>query len=103
MFADIIRSANTEHEIYCLLTSYIETVRFSDKSHNCIPEPITRLPLKGKDDVRIRFTQLMVELDKASRSLDDNSCTIIKEGVHALGVALNRLSLLDEQHGRPPH
>ncbi len=102
MFADIIRSANTEHEIYYLLTSYIETVRHSDKSHNRIPEQITRLPLNGIGDVRTRFTLLMLELDKASKSLDDNSCATIKEGMHALGVALNRLSAL-EQHGKPPH
>jgi hypothetical protein len=103
MFADTIRSANTEHEIYYLLTSYIETVRFSDHSRNCIPEPITRLPLNGIGDVRGRFEQLLVELDKASKSLDDQSCATIKEGVHALGVALSRLTVLDERYGRPPH
>ena len=101
MFADKIRSANNEHEIYFLLTAYIETVRFSDKSHSYVPEAITRLPLNGIGDLRIRFTQLMVELDKASKSLDGDSCTIIKEGMHALGVALNRLTVLDEWHRRP--
>jgi hypothetical protein len=103
MFADKIRSASTEHEIYCLLTSYIENVRCSDKSHRCIPEPITRLPLNGIGDVKVRFTQLMVELDKASKCLDDNSCEAIKESMHALGVALNRLSVLDGHHDKQPH
>jgi len=103
MFADVIRSANTEHEIYYLLTSYIETMRFSDESRKCFPEPITRLPFNGIGDLRGRFAQLVVELDKASKSLDDKSCAKIKEGMHALGVALNRLTTLDEQHGRSPH
>ena len=100
MFADIIRNANTEHEIYFLLTSYIEAVRFCDKLH-CMSEDITRLPLSGIADVRERFEQLMIELDAASKRLDDNSCTAIREAVHILGAALNRFSLLDEQHCRP--
>ena len=103
MFADTIRSANTEHEIYYLLTSYIETVRSADKSNDCFPEPITRLPLNGIGDVRGRFAKLLVELDKAAKSLDDSSCAKIKEGVHALGVALSRLNALDERHGKSPH
>ena len=103
MFADTIRSANTEHEIYYLLTSYIETMRLSDESRNCFPEPITRLPFNGIGDLRGRFAQLLVELDKASKSLDHRACAKIKEGVHAIGVALDRLTMLDEQHSGPPH
>ena len=100
MFADIIRNANTEHEIYFLLTSYVEAVRFCDKPH-CVSEHIIRLPLNGAADVGERFRQLMIELDAASKRLDDDSCTVIREAVHILGSALNRLSVLDEQHSRP--
>lgn len=100
MVADIIRNANTEHEIYFLLASYIEAVRFCDKLH-CMSERITRLPLNGVADVRERFEQLIIELDAASRRLDDKSCTVIREGMHILGSALNRLGVLDEQHYRP--
>jgi len=103
MFADIIRNANSEKEIYRLLTSYIETVRHSQKSQGRIPEPLTRLPLNGITDVKTRFTQLMVELDKASKSLDDHSCATIKESMHALGVALNRLNILNEQQSKRSH
>jgi len=103
MIADIIRNAKSEHEIYSLLTSYIETVRYANKAPGRIPEPITRLPLNGISDVKSRFTQLVVELDKASKSLDDNSCATIKEGMHALGVALNRLNVLNEQQNRQSH
>ena len=101
MFADVIRNSKTEHEIYFLLTSYIEAVRFCDKLHCCIPEHITRLPLRGIVEVRERFEHLMLELDRASKRLDDNSCMVIREGVHIFGAALNRLSVLDEQHYVP--
>jgi hypothetical protein len=102
MFADVIRNSKTEHEIYFLLTSYIEAVRFCDKLHCSIPEHITRLPLRGIADVRERFEHLMLELDTASKRLDDNSCMVIREGVHIFGAALNRLGALGEQHYRPP-
>jgi hypothetical protein len=101
MFADVIRNSNTEHEIYFLLTSYIEAVRFSDKLHCAIPEHITRLPLNGIVDMRERFELLMLELDRASKRLDHNSCMVIRESVHIFGAALNRLSGLDERHRQP--
>ena len=100
MFADTIRNSNTEHEIYFLLTSYLEAVRFCDKLNCCFPERITQLPLNGMADVRERFRYLMIELDAASKRLDDNSCTVIREGVHVLGAGLNRLRMLDEQRQR---
>jgi hypothetical protein len=103
MFADNIRNANTENEIYRLLTSYVETVRVSEKARGRIPEPITRLPFNGISDVQSRFKQLIVELDKASKCLDNSSCLAIKEGMHTLGVALNRLQVLNGQFTRQAH
>ena len=100
MFADIIRSAKTEQEIYFLVTSYIESVRYGDKLH-CMSEHITRLPLNGVADIRERFEHLMMELDAASKRLDDNSCTVIREGVHILGSALDRLGVIELQQSRP--
>ncbi len=97
MFADTIRNSNTEHEIYFLLTSYLEAVRFCDKLNCCFPERITHLPLNDIADVRERFRYLMIELDAASKRLDDSSCTVLREGVHILGAGLNRLRMLDEQ------
>lgn len=100
MFADTIRSANTEHEIYFLLTSYIEAVQSCEKPCR-VSDHLTRLPLNGTADVRERFDHLMIELDAASKRLDDNACGVISEAVHILGCALNRLSVLDEQQCRP--
>src|SRR5688572_10641968 len=85
--ADVIRSANSEHQIYFLLTAYIRTMPFYDKLSR-MPEPITRLPLNGIPDVRSRFGKLMIELDTASKQLDDTSCSSIKGAVHVFGASL---------------
>jgi hypothetical protein len=99
MFADQIRSANTEREIYFLLTSYLESLPFSGNLQWSIPENVTRLPLYGKADIRNRFDQLMLELDLASKRLDDESCALIRQGVYVFGFALNRIDVLqDQQH-----
>jgi hypothetical protein len=97
MFADIIRNASTEHEVYFLLTSYIESVRFGDKLNCGVSGRITGLPLNGSADVKERFKLLMLELDAASKRLDDNACEVIRETVYILCAALNRLSAFDGQ------
>jgi hypothetical protein len=100
MIADVIRNASTEHEIYFLLTAYVEAARFCDKLH-CLSEHITRLPLNGVTDISNRFEKLMIELDVASKRLDDNACVVIREAVHIFSSALNRLQLIDEQRFQP--
>ena len=90
MIIGIIREANTEHDIYFLLTSYIEAVRFGDKL-NFLPECLTRLPLTGLDDVRGRSAKLVAELDAASKRLDYKTCMVIKEALEIFGAALTRL------------
>ena len=100
MFADQLRSANTEYEIYFLLTSYLESVPFTGSLNWSIPEHVTRLPLYDKADIRSRFDQLMLELDLASKRLDDESCAVIRDGVYVFGFALSRLNALHEQCGR---
>lgn len=94
MIADVIRSSNTEHQVYFLLTAYVGTMRYSDKLSR-MPEPITHLPLNGISDVRARFGKLMIELDTASKRLDDHSCASIRDAVHVFGISLDRLGLLD--------
>jgi chemotaxis family two-component system response regulator Rcp1 len=99
MFTDIIRTADSEHEIYFLLTSYIDALRSSSRLDSA-PESLTRLPLSGWDDVKNRFDKLMLELDTASKRLNERGCVVIKEALHILGTALNRLVLIDEERGR---
>ena len=100
MIADEIRNAKTECDIYFLLASYIEAVRFGDKVHCGVPEHVTRLPLNDVGDVRERLELLLAGLDTASKRLDDSSCTILKDGVYTFGCALQRLSVFCEQQHR---
>ena len=98
MITEVIREAETEHEVYFLLTAYVEAVRFGDKL-NCLSESMTSLPLTGIDDVSERFDKLIGELDVASRRLDDKTCEVIKEALYIFGAGLNHLrSLEGEKH-----
>jgi hypothetical protein len=95
MITNIIREANTEPEVYFLLTAYIESIQFGDKL-NCLSEHLTSLPLTGLDDVRQRSVKLVTELDVASKRLDDKVCVVIKEALEVFGTALSRLELLGQ-------
>lgn len=96
MFTDVIRTAENEHEIFFLLTSYAEAVRY-DRPIQPLPEAITRLPLRGVADVWERFDQLVPELDAASKRLDDKAVALIKQALHTYGTALGRLQALDKE------
>ena len=100
MIADVLRNATTEHEIYFLLTAYVEAVRFCDKL-NDVPEHMASLPLAGIDDVRSRFKKLVPELDAASKRLDHKACETIREALHIFGAALHRLGSLNADRHRP--
>jgi len=96
MFTDVIRTAENEHEIFFLLTSYAEAVRY-DRPIQPLPEAITRLPLKGIGDVWQRFDQLVPALDAASKRLDDKAVALIKQALHTYGTALGRLQTLEKE------
>src|SRR5688500_11912585 len=101
VFTDIVRTADTDHEIYFLLTSYMEAVRFNNGAHG-VPSEVTRLPLNGKDDVKDRFGKLLIELDLASKGLNDGRCELIREALHILGTAWKRLESLATEHAAGP-
>ena len=96
MFTDVIRTAENEHEIFFLLTSYAEAVRY-DRPIQPLPEAITRLPMRGVSDVWERFDQLVPELDAASKRLDDKAVALIKQALHTYGTALGRLQALEKE------
>lgn len=101
MIADDIRKADTEAMIYFLLTAYIDSARSSGKLAS-VPDHITRLPVRGVADVRTRFESLLVELDVASKQLNDQACVGIREALHIFGAALNGIRLLEAAaHGKP--
>lgn len=51
MIIDAIKSAQTKHALYFLLTAYVETLAFVES----IPEKVRKLPIRGKADVRMRW------------------------------------------------
>jgi hypothetical protein len=89
-----IRDAHTKQAIYFLLTAYIDAVRSCDKLRY-MPEALSTLPLAGNDDLQTRFEALLVELDKASKRLDDQACLVIKEALAVFSAALNCLWSMD--------
>ena len=96
MITDVIRNAENSNEIYFLLTSYLEALQFSGAMDRVLPH-IVDLPLKDKVDLKVRFDKLMIELDCASKRLDDKACLVIKEMLHVFGTALSRLRAIDHQ------
>jgi hypothetical protein len=87
---DVIRDADSEYVVYFLLVAYIEALQFCNR----LPARLTRLPVTGVHDIETRYQDLVVELDSASRKLDDRVCVLIKEALHVFATALHRLVLL---------
>src|SRR5690349_3796884 len=54
---EVICEADSEHEIYFLLTAYAEAVRYCDKL-GPLPERITHLPFTGIDDLNERLEEM---------------------------------------------
>lgn len=96
MITDVIREAKSEHEIYFLLTAYLEAIYFSDKL-NLQSDLADILPIASMEKVRERFVQFIVELDRASKGLNHNACLVIKEAMLIFNTALNRLELLADR------
>ena len=86
---DVIREANNEHEIYFLLTAYVEAVRYGDK-FNTLPAQMRDLPLADMANVKERVDKIKAGLDRTN-FLDR---PIIKEAMDIFIVALDRLGSL---------
>jgi hypothetical protein len=97
MFVDVIRQADNPHEIYFLLTSYVEAVRFGD-ALNVLPDPVKRLPLDGDGQLRRQYEEL-VTLQRM-RATKTDSGPVIEEALSIFGAALTRLDSLGERSQR---
>src|SRR5688500_973155 len=95
---DVIREATNEHEVYFLLTAYLEAVRHGDML-GCLPGSVRDLPLQGLDDVRARVDGLKAELQQP---LPRNTRTrvIVTESTELFSEALNRLVWLEWEKRR---
>ena len=96
MITDAIHNAGSEHEVLFLLTTYVESARTSGRFH-FLSGAVTPLPLASRDDVRAHFRNLLLELDAASRSLDDYTRDVLHEAVHIYGAGLEQLFKLDRR------
>ncbi len=100
MLTDAIHNANSEHEVLFLLTTYVEAERTSGRFH-FLSESVTPLPLSGVAELRTHFTNLLVELDAASRNLDDYTRDVLHEAVHIYGAGMEQIVRLERrQHSR---
>lgn len=100
MLTDAIREASTGHEIYFLLTSYVEAVRYCDKL--CyFPAPMRDLPFTGKDDLKARVEDLELRFGEPSETPDSGDLMIVWEALDIFGAALDRPDLLDGEERQP--
>ena len=92
IIADAIATASSEHEVYFLLTAYLEAVRYGDR-HGLLPDELTRLPVTGHADVEDRLHHLGTEPAPPAPS-SERARTLIREARNVMGTAHERLMLL---------
>lgn len=96
LIVDVIREADNEHEIYFLLTAYVEAVRYCDPLHH-LPEIVRELPFNGVEDVNVRAESLRAILE-SSEAPDDKIRLVLAEALGIFAVARHRLETLREEY-----
>jgi hypothetical protein len=94
MLNDAIRTAQTEHVIYFLLTAYVETLDYYDPPRSCLPSCVNRLPIVGNGDVTERLRALRETLDSNVQDSSDVRA-ILQEALDLFDTAWQRLQALD--------
>ena len=95
---DAIQEVNTEHEIFFLLTAYIEALSFCDKL-NLLPWQMRELPLAGVADVEARFDSL--RLRGIASDAENGTRHVIEEALTVFSTALRRLAFLQADGDLP--
>jgi len=98
---DAIQEGNTEHEIFFLLTAYIEALSFCDKL-NLLPWQMRELPLAGAADVKARYDSLRPRLHAITSDAESGTRHVIEEALTVFSTALRRLAFL-KADGSLPH
>lgn len=93
MISDVILEANSEHEIFFLLTAYVESIRYCDRL-GTLPENLTRLPLSGIGDVQRKLEALNAGLGQHFEDCNGRTNAILREAADILRAALDRLQWL---------
>jgi hypothetical protein len=86
---DVICEADSEHEIYFLLTAYAEAVRYCDKL-GTLPARITGLPFAGVDDLKARLEDLRASFANTVERDHD----VAREAIEIFCAAIERLDVL---------
>ena len=93
LIRDAIQQANTEHEIFFLLTAYVEAVGDCDKLQ-LLPWQMRDLPLAGADDVKARIYGLHLRLRGMTPNADGRVHIVVNEALEVFNTALRRLASL---------
>jgi hypothetical protein len=93
MISDVILEANTEHEVFFLLTAYVESLRYCDKL-GTLPHNLTRLPLSGMGEVQNKFVGLRAALIAEGKDYGPGTHAILREAADIFGAAVDRLDWL---------
>jgi hypothetical protein len=96
---DVIREADSAHEIYFLLTAYVEAVRHCDPLQH-LPGFITELPFTGFADVQMR-AERMRSLLESPAGADAMIRAVLAEALGILTVAGERLEALRAGNASP--
>lgn len=91
--SDAIQELNTEHEIFFLLTAYIEALGFCDKL-SLLPWQMRTLPLAGFSDVEARIDGLRLQLREMASEADLRARVVIEETIEVFSTASRRLLIL---------
>jgi hypothetical protein len=95
---DAICEADSEREIYFLLTAYVEAIRHCDKL-GALPERLTRLPFPGVEDLKIRVEELRADFGE----IGERDRAVLRETIEIFCAATERLeALAAEVHGEIP-
>lgn len=99
---DAIQEANCIHEIFFLLTAYVEAVGYCDKL-NLLPWQMRDLPLAGVHDVKMRIFGLQLRLQEVTSDPNQGDRLVIEEAMTTFSVALRRLASLQDDGGELLH
>jgi hypothetical protein len=98
LIRDAILELHNEHEIFFLLTAYVEARGFCDKL-SMLPWQARDLPLAGADDIQARIDGLRLQLGGMASDADRRARLIIEETIDIFNAALHRLAFLQAGGG----
>jgi hypothetical protein len=93
MILDAIKGASSEHAVYFLVTSYIDSLHHFHRGLG-IPESVVRLPVRGMDDLEERLESLHHDSDPPLEGIVPAS-----EVSAVLATAVHRLACASAQAG----